>query len=148
MAVKRKLDFSAAIKELEKRKSDLPKTVANTAVNFYVNNFNKAEWEGVKWKEVKRREKGGDNSDAKRGILKGKTRSLYLALKKSVRSANWKGVRFGIDLSYAAVHNEGLKAGRGKGFIMPKRKFIGNNMLLNKKLDKLIFTSIKSIFAK
>lgn len=36
-------------------------------------------------------------------------------------------VVFTNDTPYAAVHNEGLRAGRGKGFTMPKRQFIGDN---------------------
>jgi phage gpG-like protein len=30
-------------------------------------------------------------------------------------------------VSYAEVHNAGLRAGRGKGFVMPKRRFIGDH---------------------
>lgn len=36
-------------------------------------------------------------------------------------------VEFTSDTPYAAVHNEGLRAGRGKGFTMPKRQFIGDS---------------------
>ena len=38
------------------------------------------------------------------------------------------------DLIYAKVHNEGLKAGRGKGFMMPKRQFMGKSVVILKRI--------------
>jgi len=48
-------------------------------------------------------------------------------------------------LPYAAVHNEGLQAGRGKGFTMPKRQFIGESKELNEKIEKMIDTEITNV---
>jgi phage gpG-like protein len=49
-------------------------------------------------------------------------------------------VRIYNPVEYAQVHNEGLRAGRGKGFIMPKRQFIGSSAeltkLVNEKIEK------------
>ncbi|MDR0815078.1 MAG: phage virion morphogenesis protein [Bacteroidales bacterium] len=49
------------------------------------------------------------------------------------------------DVEYAAVHNEGLRAGRGKGFIMPKRRFMGESKELSQKITNLIDTELRNI---
>ena len=36
----------------------------------------------------------------------------------------------GNEVPYAIVHNEGLEAGRGGKFLMPKRKFMGDSPFL------------------
>ena len=47
-------------------------------------------------------------------------------------------VLFSSDKPYAAVHNDGLQAGRAPGFTMPQRQFIGpSEALENKIIDKL-----------
>ncbi len=46
---------------------------------------------------------------------------------------------------YAAVHNEGLRAGRGKGFQMPRRQFIGKSKELTAEIEKMIETELKNI---
>ena len=48
-------------------------------------------------------------------------------------------------VEYAAVHNEGLRAGRGKGFTMPRRQFIGKSKALDGKIRKIITTTINDI---
>lgn len=47
--------------------------------------------------------------------------------------------------TYANVHNEGLKAGRGKGFVMPKRQFAGHSHTLDIKMDRMIERTINKI---
>ena len=42
------------------------------------------------------------------------------------------------NVHYADVHNEGLRAGRGRGFLMPKRTFIGPSKALDRKIFALI----------
>ncbi len=49
-----------------------------------------------------------------------------------------RGVRYTFNMVYARVHNEGLRAGRGAGFRMPKRQFIGPSSVLDRKIyDKM-----------
>lgn len=50
------------------------------------------------------------------------------------------------EVPYAAVHNEGLKAGRGKGFQMPKRQFIGPSAELNHDAINKIEIEVRQIF--
>ena len=49
------------------------------------------------------------------------------------------------DLPYAKVHNEGGHAGRGKGFEMTKREFIGRSRALNERILKKCDGLIKKI---
>ena len=47
---------------------------------------------------------------------------------------------------YGEVHNEGLRAGRGRGFRMPKRQFIGDSRQLTNRLRTRLNTDIKQAF--
>ena len=49
------------------------------------------------------------------------------------------------DVEYAAVHNEGLHAGRGKGFTMPKRQFIGKSEELDEAINEMIEKELTKI---
>lgn len=51
-------------------------------------------------------------------------------------------VEFTSDTPYAAVHNEGLRAGRGKGFTMPKRQFIGDHEKVQEICKEIIETNV------
>lgn len=69
-----------------------------------------------------------------------KSRKLLVSsgdLKKAATSArrSGKGVVFVFNQVYARVHNDGLQAGRGSGFKMPRRRFIGPSVRLNERLD-------------
>ena len=46
---------------------------------------------------------------------------------------------------YAAVHNEGLRAGRGKGFTMPQRQFIGDSKELDEAIEDMIENELTKI---
>jgi phage gpG-like protein len=88
-------------------------------------------------KTVENKYKGADLT---RKILTGKTGDLGRSIQTdrsrtgAGRATVWtnpsKFTRS--DRIYAAVHNEGLMAGRGKGFKMPKRQFMGESPTLNK----------------
>lgn len=54
-------------------------------------------------------------------------------------------VTIGSDLIYAGVHNYGLRAGRGAGFTMPKREFVGDSKQLNDKILRNINKRIMAI---
>jgi len=51
-------------------------------------------------------------------------------------------VVFTNDTPYAAVHNEGLRAGRGRGFTMPKREFIGDSPKVQEICKEIIENNI------
>ncbi|MBV6442741.1 MAG: hypothetical protein EPGJADBJ_04465 [Saprospiraceae bacterium] len=51
-------------------------------------------------------------------------------------------VEFVFPLEYEKVHNEGGRAGRGAGFQMPKRKFVGESQVLTDRIEKKAKTLI------
>ena len=55
-------------------------------------------------------------------------------------------VSFTIGVPYGKVHNEGLRAGRGAGFQMPKRQFIGDSQALNERIERKIKTFLNNRF--
>lgn len=52
------------------------------------------------------------------------------------------------DKAYAQVHNEGGRAGRGKGFRMPKRQFMGPSTVLDEKIGQKVKISLDKIFKR
>lgn len=86
--------------------------------------------------------------DAGRGILIGKGGGEKLSNSIARTILTNKSITIGIKGNpnkYASVHNFGLKAGRGKGFQMPKRQFMGESAILSKKIIRLINQRIKKI---
>lgn len=55
-------------------------------------------------------------------------------------------VTISTDVPYAKVHNEGGRSGRGRGFQMPKRQFIGDSKVLNRQIEAKINQKIKTWF--
>lgn len=53
-----------------------------------------------------------------------------------------------LSVGYMKVHNEGLRSGRGRGFKMPKRQYIGNSATMNRKIKEKLQQRIRSIFRK
>lgn len=47
---------------------------------------------------------------------------------------------------YAEVHNEGGRAGRGKGFLMPQRQMIGDSDALDQRITAKVDKLMDSIF--
>ena len=137
--VKRLKGQSAAI---NKAIEELPRIIGVEAVNHFKDNFQKEGFDVPKsWQEVKRRT-WGRGADASRKILTGRTGDLGRSIQKRVEQT--RAIIFS-DLIYAPVHNYGLRAGRGKGFLMPKRQFIGDSKILEDKLMKIIKKRIDSI---
>ena len=127
-----------------------PVTVGKIAVRMFKENFQNEGFFGERWKEVKRRqdtwERGGKKvknptTGARRArkILTGDTgdlgRSIQVREAANRRTVVWTNpAEFSGKEPYGRVHNEGLRAGRGEGFTMPKRQFIG----VHEKLMKAI----------
>lgn len=121
-------------KELKAVLDDTLRLVGNEAHAFYKNSFTNQGFTDEslnKWQPRKR-----INKRSGIGILMGKNQRLLNSIKK--RKKNAFSIAFSSDLVYANVHNEGLRSGRGRGFQMPKRKFIGYSATLNRKLTLTI----------
>ncbi len=131
---------------------DLPVIIGKMAVDHFKLNFQNEAWGREKWPDVKRRSKAKygkrgralatQKASVSRKILSGDTGQLGRSIQYTPESGK---VIIHSDLVYAAVHNYGLKAGRGAGFIMPKRQFIGDDPKLNEKVKTEIEKQINKI---
>lgn len=127
---------------LQKMKSTLPTKLANEAKNHFLKSFRD---QGFTDNSLQRWKPRKSNRDVGRGILI-KTGKLRRSIK--VSSVSWNRVVIGsYGLKYASVHNYGEMAGRGKGFKMPKRQFIGNSKQLEKRMKNMVNTEFGKILS-
>ena len=171
-------EFKKHLERLEKEytkffKKYAPTIAGKTAVDLFTKNFDNQGFFDEAWQEVKRRQweyspqnfktlarktkTGGKKGDhvakraaGKRGILTGQTgdlrRSIIHELKGDGTVLIW--TNFKSKEPYGRVHNEGLKAGRGKGFTMPKRQFIGDHPQLREAIIKELERELSEITNK
>ena len=137
-----------------------PTIVGKTAVSFFKQRFQIEGWERAgDWQQVQRRmsswTRGGKTiknpykgAKLSRKILTGDTGDLGRSIeimKKSSGSVTIWSRPIGSNKIYARVHNEGLRAGRGAGFIMPKRQFMGIHPELNDTIIKELERKLKQM---
>ena len=121
------------------------KQIGNIAINEAKTNFRR---QGFMDRSVKRWD------GRKRKDKNPKIRAILVksgALRRSIRRISVSNKRVTIGSKgkpavYAGVHNHGLKAGRGKGFTMPKRQFLGPSHTTDKRIVNLIKKKIKKGF--
>ena len=122
----------------------IPLMVGNAGKSHFKSNFQKGGFVDQnlkKWKPAKRigKAKGA----------KGQYGTLLSARNYLYNSINYRVLPFQVIIftrvPYAIVHNEGLHAGRGKGFKMPKRQFIGDSAVLNKQISDIIDKELRNI---
>jgi len=139
-----KFKFDVVLQNFKRNERALITEVANNAKKYYLKSFEREEWNGKKWKEVKRRirgtkeyryPKGKGTGRRSRKILIGKG-TLRRAVNNSVRSKTSSSIKFQVDLPYAAVHNEGGRMKNGKK--MPKRQFMGWTPELSRQTKAII----------
>ena len=119
---------------------------AEHAVQFFQENITGRQ--GFLDRKVEKWPERKNKVDPGRNILVGKGGGSKLYKSISRTGLTSKKVIIGIKGKarvYASVHNFGLRSGRGKGFTMPKRKFMGESKVLNKKIVRLIKARIKKI---
>jgi len=149
------------LKQIEAYKPQMDKIVDAAGV-MAVNHFTKSFKDGgftdegfTAWKKRKRnvdtykRGKRGESGVRSLGI----DRAILVKsgrLRRSLRSkkAGFLAVKIFTDVPYASVHNNGERAGRGKGFKMPKRQFIGYSGKLNRQIIAFVDKQIKKQFTK
>ena len=118
------------------------KLIGNIAINEAKTNFKRQGFmdRSVKrWKPRKKKDEGRAIL-VKSGALRRSIRRISVSNKKVTIGSKGKAA------VYAGVHNYGLKAGRGKGFTMPKRQFLGPSHTTNKRIVNLIKKKIKKGF--
>lgn len=159
--------FASEIQRLETEFKELfanyaPTIAGKTAVSYFKKNFQNEAWGRVSWKEVQRRTAGTNANKyaakhhparTSRKILTGDTGDLARSIEiKSVSNGQvviWTAPNaFASKEPYGRVHNEGLRAGRGKGFIMPKRQFMGPSDELNKLIISEINRKLNQIASR
>lgn len=140
---------------MDKVKNTLPKILANETKNYFiVENFNKQQWDGKLWEEVERRKEG--TKAYKYATPENRTRQILIgsgsgilrrAVINSLQKATFELIHFEVkDVAYAKVHNEGLRSGRGLGFQMPKRQFMGQTRKLGEIQRRVIDKTIDKIW--
>lgn len=105
--------------------------VAVEAESFHAENFRKEGFTDVGFQKWQPRKKADKNSSHRALLVLSSTLKGH-ALKGRVQG---NSVVFNFPLEYMKVHNEGLHAGRGAGFEMPKRQFVGESAYLEKKIE-------------
>lgn len=121
-------------KKLQANIDTLEKEIASDIVRVEADNFHKRNFrnEGftdrsfTKWPARKKQEEKYRKLLVKKGHLRrtathGHTRSNHIDYVMPV---------------YGKVHNEGLRAGRGSGFTMPKRQFLGDSLELRNRIKR------------
>ena len=122
----------------------IPLMVGNAGKSHFKSNFQKGGFVDQnlkKWKPAKRIGKA-KGAKGQYGTLLSARNFLYNSI--NYRVLPYQVVIF-TRVPYAIVHNEGLRAGRGKGFKMPKRQFIGDSAVLNKQISDIIDKELRNI---
>jgi phage virion morphogenesis protein len=102
------------------REDKLPKKIGRRLEKLIDDSFDKEQYpDKSKWQDRKKDKEGKNARNNRRGLLI-KTGEM----RNSMEVNNFSGgLRITSDKEYTTVHNEGLQAGRGKGFKMPQRQF-------------------------
>lgn len=132
---------------VEKTIADMVDTMGIYAINHYKKSFTDGGFTDETlqlWKHRKREDRGryAKNAGSRAVLVKTGKLKRSLVAKKFGRYA----VRITSNVNYANVHNEGLRAGRGKGFTMPKRQFVGYSGMLSAKIELRLRNKIQRIF--
>jgi phage virion morphogenesis protein len=137
-----KFKFKAKLRKLSKMKGQLTTKLSNQAVVHFKDNFRKSGFVDASLQPWKPRKPNAKRNRG-RAILvdTGDLRRSIKVIRKTTRE-----IRIGSDPVYAKVHNYGLRAGRGRGFKMPKRKFMGNSKSLENAMRKKINSEIAKAF--
>ena len=131
----------------EKTIADMVETMGVYAINHYKKSFTDGGFTDETlqlWKPRKREDRGRYAKSAGSRAVLVKTGKLKRSL--IARKLGRYAVRIQSNVPYANVHNEGLRAGRGKGFTMPKRQFVGYSGMLSAKIELRLRNKIQRIF--
>ncbi|PKQ69382.1 hypothetical protein BZG01_00140 [Labilibaculum manganireducens] len=116
--------------------------------NFKNKGFEVAPGKRNKWKSRKRSTLGKytkGKSKGKQNAMLIKSGKLRRSWDNETTSTNTQ-VAFTSSFPHAAVHNEGLKAGKPPGFTMPQRQMIGPSSALDKRIENKLDKLEKDIF--
>lgn len=132
----------------------LPDHIKDKAQQVVDNSFKAEQFQdgnSPKWQGRKKDPEAGKARGDRRGILVDKG-TLIAAVEVEVRGKDTVAIAVNDPdaVEYADVHNEGLKAGKGAGFKMPKRQFMpapGEDFPeLDKHVEKFMDEEMDKIF--
>lgn len=147
-------------------KGDLQRIIAVEGINHFHSSWDKEgfvdkalrKWPPRSEPKNKFKKKGGQRKSYKRWQAKNKGRRLLISHRTDTKGGHLRhslayrivGTRviFYTDKPYAQVHNEGGKAGRGIGFKMKKRQFMGPSQALDMNIKKKLDKQMDSIFKR
>lgn len=116
---------------------------AATGVSYFKGAFQKKAFDKKPWPKAKVDLAGKRH----RGSLMVDTAALMNSVRTAEATSTHVVWAAGNDkVPYAQVHNEGGQAGRGAGFDMPKRQFMGQSTELEEQIDKRIQAYMQKIF--
>ena len=122
----------------------IPVKVGRKAKNHFQDNFLKGGFVDNGLHPWQRSKRQGTSKGAK-----GSYKTLLSGRNHLYSSINYRAEPYRVtltnDVPYARVHNEGLRAGRGKGFTMPRRQFMGESRELTQKIRETIENEIGRI---
>lgn len=133
--------------EFESQITNMVTDMGNVAYNHTMQSFRNQGFTDENLERWKPRKRNKDKRDSNRWLLIGRgsgtsgLRGSYRKVRRSLLS-----ISIFNDKVYASVHNEGLRAGRGRGFKMPKRQMIGHSAVMSKRIETRINTRIKRIY--
>lgn len=131
------------IKQMPRIKRDILQTiVAVEAERMWAENFRREGFTDRTFQPWPQRKK----PESPRRALLVKTATMKGHALRGRKTAN--SVDFIFPLEYERVHNEGLRAGRGKGFQMPKRQYIGDSDVLRQRIDAKVKQYLNNLLKK
>lgn len=134
-------DFRKIRSGMRQLKRSLIDVIEVESENHYQRNFDRSAWHGSATQPWKPRK----DLDTTRKLL---VQSGDLRKAATTAHRTMRGVRYVLNQVYASVHNEGGRAGRGAGFQMPKRQFIGPSRQLDAKIIRKMKAVITTHFNK
>lgn len=133
-------------RKLDQNIKKLPGIIKVEGLQFIGDNFQKQGFETkkgtyTKWPEKKTINRSSPGNQATL-VSTGRLRRSW----QSESTADAHKVVFRSSTPYAAVHNEGLRAGKPPGFTMPQRQMIGESPALNSRVESKVDMVMKKIF--
>lgn len=116
---------------------------AATGVSYFKETFRKKAFDGKPWAPAKIDQAG----KRRRGSLMVDSAALMHSVRIAETSQGRVVWAAGNEkVPYAQVHNEGGRAGRGAGFDMPQRQFMGDAEELKANIDKRLQAYLRGVF--
>lgn len=141
MAKGKRWDMKKKLVEMRKFERAVPKQVGNMMLNHFLQSFDDEAFSDTRkssdpWKQRSSKTKADRRTGRRRGLL---IQSGSLKGSLRVNSATMKKIAVGsYGIKYATFHNNGTKR-------LPKRQFIGESQVLNRKIRTLIKKKLKQI---